>query len=391
MDSFDSENLRSEVGPGLVVSSDCKRIILDFDCGNESNLRRGAECRKRFERRPHSPSGMSPGPRNIRLTMNHQWSSRQSARPPRGHDREAGWAKSRRAFCAKRLWLIVLLAHMATSAAARMAVAGPPAWTHFFIDSRLPGESWGTAGIPLADLDGDGDLDAALSRRDAQVFVWYERVTDAKWERHVVSENPDLQQGLGAAALDLNNDAWPDLVFSHVWFENPGSLRDHPEANWPTHPLAGGGHDILAADLNGDRREDVVIFDGESLAWFDSADSLQRHPVADNLGHHGGVTPHGAGDLDGDGDLDLVIAGAWWQNPNGRPSAWQRRPWPYRPIPGASYGTSIRSWVADVDADGRQDIVYCDCDTGSGHVHWVRNLGAGLQWSHRQPGVQDLE
>jgi len=32
-------------------------------------------------------------------------------------------------------------------------------------------------------------------------------------------------------------------------------------------------------------------------------------------------------------------------------------------VPDASYGTSARVWVADLDGDGHEDIVYSDCDT----------------------------
>jgi hypothetical protein len=259
-------------------------------------------------------------------------------------------------------------------------MAAETQWQHFSICNPLPGTAWGTAGIPLADLDGDGDLDTALSRRDAHSFLWYERKSDAVWVQHLISDSEKLEQGLGAAALDVDRDGWTDLVFSKVWFKNPGILKSKPDATWETRNFWGAGHDILGADIDGDSHPDIVVFDGNTLKWFDTSQGLRSHRIAQDIGHHGGVTPKGAGDLDGDQDIDLVIAGAWFENPGYGAGEWKRHAWPFLEIPNASYGISIRSWIVDLDGDGSLDIVYSDCDTGSGHVYWVKNMGRGKEW-----------
>ena len=255
---------------------------------------------------------------------------------------------------------------------------------HFTIADPLPGKLGGTAGIPLADLDGDGDLDCALSRKDAHGFWWYERRTDAVWVQHLISDSPDIYQGLGAAALDVDGDGWTDLVFNQAWFKNPGTLRETPDRAWAVHEYEHSGHevhDIMAADINGNGRPDIVTFDGKKLLWFDTAHSLAVTTVAEGIGHHGGLTPKGAGDLDGDGDLDLVIAGSWFENPGKGVGQWARHSWPHLVITNASYGTSARTWVMDLDRDGQNDIVYSDCDTGSSHVYWVKNEGKRTKWT----------
>jgi len=260
-------------------------------------------------------------------------------------------------------------------------------WTHFSIADPLPGARYGTAGIPLADLDGDGDLDAALSRNEAgdvHGFWWYERKTDAVWVQHLICDSDKIRQGLGAAVLDVDHDGWPDLVFNQSWFKNPGTLRKNPNTPWVAHEYENSGHevhDIIAADIDGDGSQDIVTFDGNKLLWYNTRRSLAVTTVAQGIHHHGGVAPHGAGDIDGDGDLDLVIAGTWFENPGKTGGKWIGHPWPHLTITNATYGTSIRSWVADLDGDGQEDIIYGDCDTGYGHVYWGRNEGKGRKWT----------
>jgi hypothetical protein len=259
-------------------------------------------------------------------------------------------------------------------------------WTHFTIAEALPGSSWGTGGIPLADFDGDGDLDVVVSRRETQTAYWFERDNDTTWARHAMGSSSGLEKALGAAALDINNDSRPDVVLNNVWFENPGNLAKAPDTPWPAHAFEGGGHDIVAADINGDGRLDIVTYHGTVVSWFDPATDMKRTDVGQGEENHGGIAPKGVADLDGDGDADIVIPAYWFESPGQGQGQWPRHTWPHLAVEKASYGTSMRCWVADLNRDGQTDIVYSDCDTGLSHVYWVENLGQAAQWRrHRLP------
>jgi hypothetical protein len=261
------------------------------------------------------------------------------------------------------------------------------AWTHFSIDSQLFGHGYGTGSIGLADYDGDGDLDIALSRRESLSAYWYERDNDSTWIKHTIGTSEQIGRALGAEAMDVDLDGLTDYVINTVWFKNPGGLDQNPDKPWPINVYdAGGRHDVVTGDVDGNGTKDILTYgyyDGkevDKLVWFNVSAELEGYVISDGFGHHGGIAPSGIGDLDGDGDLDVVVPEFWFANPGDGRDGWERHEYPYEEIPNATYGKSTRSWIADIDGDGENDIVFGDCDTRNGHIYWVRNGGGGKNW-----------
>ncbi len=255
-----------------------------------------------------------------------------------------------------------------------------PIWKHFSIDPVLPGSSWGTGGPALADYDGDGDLDVAISRRNTKSAYWYEHINDSLWIQHLMGSGETLEKTLGTTPIDIDHDGWMDVIFNGIWFRNPGFMAEYPDIQWKSYLIKAGGHDASTVDIDNNDEADILIYDGNKLAWYNTSNTLRENVISSGHHDHGGTAPRGYGDLDGDGDMDVMIPGFWYANPGDGTGTWEENTWPFIPVPNASYGRSTRSWIADIDGDGVNDIVYSHCDTGGSHVYWVRNLGAGKKW-----------
>ncbi len=99
---------------------------------------------------------------------------------------------------------------------------------------------------------------------------------------------------------------------------------------------------------------------------------------------HGAITPGGVADLDGDGDLDVVRANTWYENRDGKGNEWLAHsniPFGRR----GPFGVCVRTLIADMDGDGKKEIVIADTDIVESRVAVLKNAdGKGGNWSKQE-------
>ena len=148
-------------------------------------------------------------------------------------------------------------------------------------DKVVNGGTFGAGDLASADIDNDGDIDVLGPESPGEWggadkptnIYWYE---NPSWKPHFIGTYPSLIKDFDLA--DFNNDGKVDL--------------------------AGTSHHL----------NKVVIFKQNSLdSWEIAADIYVKQL---HEGQH-------VGDLDGDGDIDIVSTGFWFVNPGDFSSTWK--------------------------------------------------------------------
>ena len=226
-------------------------------------------------------------------------------------------------------------------------------------------------------MDKDGDKDFILGK--GATMYWFEYKSADSWTKHSIGWGANTD--VGGCSFDVDGDGWVDVAAGTGWYRNTQSPQTqsftyHGDGAWAT-------HDNIAADVNGDGKLDLIgVSDQHGMSWWsipsDPNGTWTEHVVTNSWKPHGGIAPAGAGDLDGDGDCDLVDANRWYENANGSGTQWIEHVDALVPSGGnrpAGYGLALRSYVYDLNKDGKNDIIQAENDCNDSRVFWWQNNG----------------
>jgi len=230
----------------------------------------------------------------------------------------------------------------------------------------------------LADFNGDGHLDLASANTDANNISVLLGRGDGTFE----PPNSFPLDGLAPAALvnaDLDGDDHWDLVVANSQSENINVLLGRGDGTFGEAVAYAAGSEparVIAAHLDGDDALDVVCtnFTSADLSvFFGNGDGTLREAVSIPMNN----APEGiaAADLDFDGDQDLVVASPYENTVvvlPGQGDGVFLDPASY-PVGSESVMAPIRVDIADLNGDGRPDLV--SSNMYSGNLSVLLDLG----------------
>jgi hypothetical protein len=229
------------------------------------------------------------------------------------------------------------------------------------------------------DLDGDGDFDIAVAiygSGDEGEIAWLENIGSGQFQRHTILSSPGA---LNVSPVDLDQDGKIDLV-SLVAQEHEAvvGLLNRGKGQFETvilgramHP-ATGSTSMRLVDLDGDGDEDILFTNGDThdfqpdpkpyhgVQWLENQGNLRFQPR--DIGRYYGAASAAAGDLDGDGDLDIV-ASSWdnyWEEPGRQSMLWFENDGSQQFTPHRLLGRTsgiVSFELANITGDSRPEII----------------------------------
>ena len=243
--------------------------------------------------------------------------------------------------------------------------------------------------VDVGDVNGDGLDDVVVGRRDG-IFVLPQNESgtlNAGGNYPTVSSQKIRIGDFNSdGRLDVAGIDWGALSQEIVIFTQEADGTLALAASYTgTHE---GYDDLEVGDLNGDGRDDLVVMSGQSYApnvsvYLQKSDGLLDAATIYDLGGNELTQGAGVGDLNGDGRNDLAASyggnqpgshvAIWLQSNAGTLGS---------PTPLPSYDIPEPVEVADVDFDGRQDLIVA-------HGGWLA-LGVYRQQADGSLGAEEL-
>jgi len=224
-----------------------------------------------------------------------------------------------------------------------------------FDTGRPVGLAGPTRAVGSADLDADGEIDLVFSQRGTTNYVAFGPDFDR------IENFGDAEQSVRLELGDFDGDHDVDVVFANLGPEGSGihfnvGMGKFGKAR-RLDPAHGPAVDVVAGDLNGDGLIDIALATiAANVIFLNDADHKFVNTVVFGPANE---RSYGIdlGDLDRDGDLDIAVANdggpnAIYLNVGGK---FERQLLPDDPD-ARSYGVSI----GDLNGDGFPDLVFAN-------------------------------